>query len=154
MYFKNIKELIRLEGLKTKVYLDSAAKKTIGIGHLLTPEELLTSKINIDGKYIDYSLGISEKNCYDLCMQDLERFCYAVEDFVNVQLNQNQFDALVIFCFNVGIEAFKKSTLLKILNEGDYAGVPAQLRRWNKSGGVEVQGLNNRRQAEINLWNT
>lgn len=154
MYFKNIKELIRLEGLKTKVYLDSAAKKTIGIGHLLTPEELLTSKINIDGKYIDYSLGISEKNCHDLCMQDLERFRYAVEDFVNVQLNQNQFDALVIFCFNVGIEAFKKSTLLKILNEGDYAGVPAQLRRWNKSGGVEVQGLNNRRQAEINLWNT
>lgn len=154
MYFKNIDKLIELEGLKTKVYLDSAAKKTIGIGHLLNAEELLTSKIKIDGKYIDYSLGISQSDCKKLCMQDLERFCYAVEDFVKIELTQNQFDALVIFCFNVGVDAFKKSTLLKILNDGDYEGVPAQLRRWNKSGGKEVQGLNNRRQAEIDLWNT
>ena len=84
--------------------------------------------------------------------QDLERFEAAVNDGVQVALNQNQFDALVSFAFNVGRQGFKSSTLLKKLNQGLYDEVPAQLRRWNKTGGNVIQGLVNRREKEIALW--
>ena len=154
MYFNSIDLLEKLEGLSNVVYVDSAHKKTIGIGHLLNAEELLTSKVRINGQYIDYSLGITTKQCYDLCRQDLERFCEAVDEIIDVDLSQNQFDALVIFCYNVGINAFKESTLVKLLNQGEYDNVPDQLLRWNKAGGVVVHGLTNRRKAEIKLWNT
>ena len=154
MYFNSIDLLERLEGLSNVVYVDSAHKKTIGIGHLLSAEELLTSKIRINGQYIDYSLGITTKQCYDLCRQDLERFCEAVDEIIDVDLSQNQFDALVIFCFNVGINSFRESTLVKLLNQGEYDNVPDQLLRWNKARGVVVHGLTNRRKAEIKLWNT
>ena len=154
MYFNSIELLEKLEGISNIAYVDSAHKKTIGIGHLLSAEELLTSKIRIKGQYIDYSLGITTKQCYDLCNQDLERFCEAVDEIIEVDLSQNQFDALVIFCYNIGIRAFKESTLVKLLNQGDYDKVPEQLLRWNKAGGVVVHGLTNRRKAEIKLWNT
>ena len=154
MYFNSIDLLVKLEGLKNKVYLDGAAKKTIGIGHLLTADELLTSKIKIDGKYYDYSLGLDDHLCKKLCLQDLERFIEAVDSIVYVDLNQNQFDALVIFCYNVGINAFRESMLVKLLNQGEYDNVPEQLLKWNKAGGKVVNGLTNRRKAEIKLWNT
>ena len=153
MYFNSLDLLVQLEGLSNKVYFDTANKKTIGVGHLLTPDELLTSKIKIRGKHIDYSLGLTTKQCHDLCRQDLERYCEAVEDSMEVDLTQNEFDALVMFCFNVGIDAFKKSTLLKLLNQGDYKSVPEQLMRWTKAGGKQSNGLINRRKAEIMLWN-
>ena len=154
MYFNSIDLLERLEGLSNVVYVDSAHKKTIGIGHLLSAEELLTSKIRINGQYIDYSLGLTTKQCMDLCMQDLDRYCEAVDSVVIVDLNENQFDALVIFCFNVGIRAFKESTLARLLNQGDYDSVPEQLMRGTKAGGKDSKGLINRRNAEIKLWNS
>ena len=153
MYFNSIELLEKLECLSNKAYIDIAGKKTIGIGHLLNAEELLTSKVRINGAYVDYSLGLTTKQCYDLCRQDLEKFCEAVDGIINVDLSQNQFDALVIFCYNVGIDAFKRSTLLKLLNDGDYKSVPEQLMRWTKAGGKQSNGLINRRKAEIMLWN-
>jgi len=154
LYFNSIELLEKLEGFSNVAYIDAAGKKTIGIGHLLNAEELLTSKIRINGQHIDYSLGITKRQCYDLCMQDLERFCEAVDETIKVNLSRNQFDALVIFCYNVGIRSFKESTLVKLLNQGEYDNVPDQLLRWNKAGGVVVHGLTNRRKAEIKLWNT
>ena len=154
MYFNSIDLLVELEGLEREVYFDSGNKKTIGVGHLLTVEELLTSKIRIDGKYYDYSLGLDEHLCKKLCMQDLERFCEAVDAIVYVDLNQNQFDALVIFCFNIGVSVFKSSTLVRMLNEGNYKAVPQQIRRWNKVGTVVNKGLVNRREREVKLWLT
>lgn len=153
LFFNSLDLLVQLEGLSNKVYFDTVNKKTIGVGHLLTPDELLTSKIKIRGKHIDYSLGLTTKQCMDLCMQDLDRYCEAVDSVIKVDLNENQFDALVIFCFNVGIDAFKRSTLLKLLNDGDYKSVPEQLMRWTKAGGKQSNGLINRRKAEIMLWN-
>ena len=154
MYFNSIELLEKLECLSNKAYIDIAGKKTIGIGHLLNAEELLTSKVRINGAYVDYSLGLTTKQCYDLCRQDLEKFCEAVDGIINVDLSQNQFDALVIFCYNIGIGAFKESTLVKLLNQGDYDKVPEQLLRWNKVNGIQQNGLTNRRKAEIKLWNT
>ena len=71
---------------------------------------------------------------------------------VTCDLNQNQFDALVSWVYNLGPANLQASTLLKVLNAGDYAGVPAQIMRWNKAGGKVLEGLTRRRQAEADLF--
>ena len=142
------------EGLVTHVYLDSSGAPTIGIGHLLTRSERTSGKIVIQGQALDYRNGLTEQQCWDLLDQDLDGVEKTVNEAVTVPLNQNQFDALVSFAFNVGNGAFCGSTLLKLLNQGQYDQVPAQLERWNKDNGHVVQGLVNRRAKEIALWNT
>jgi lysozyme len=102
---------------------------------------------------VPYASGLTDQQVLDLLSQDVQPAENAVNAGVKVALNQNQFDALVSFTFNVGVGAFSGSTLLKVLNQGDYDGVPAQLSRWNKAGGKVVQGLVNRRDNEIKLWN-
>jgi lysozyme len=72
----------------------------------------------------------------------------AVERLISVPLNQNQFDALVSFCYNCGTGALSNSTLRRVLNQGKYEQVPAQLMRWVHAGGKEWAGLVRRRKAE------
>ena len=142
------------EGLVTHEYLDSGGAPTIGIGHLLTRSERTSGKITIGGQAMDYRNGLTEQQCWDLLGQDLDGAEETVNEAVTVPLNQNQFDALVSFTFNVGDGAFCGSTLLKLLNQRKYDQVPEQLKRWNKDNGHVVQGLTNRRAKEIILWNT
>ena len=142
------------EGFKAKVYKDSAGLPTIGVGHLLTKSELSSGKIVINGTSVDYTGGLTNPQVTDLLSQDVAPASKAVNTSVKVALNQNQFDALVSFTFNVGVGAFNSSTLVKVLNQGQYNQVPTQLLRWTRAGGKVVQGLVNRRQNEINLWNT
>lgn len=141
------------EGLRTHVYLDSGGEPTIGIGHLLTRDERASGKIWINGQPVRYANGLTEKQCWDLLDQDLDIAESAVNDRVIVPLTQNQFDALVSFAFNVGAEAFRKSTLVRVLNQGQYDQVPTQLRRWVRDNGSVVPGLVNRREKEVSLWN-
>ena len=148
------KELLaQWEGIETEVYLDVAGLKTIGVGHLLTKDELSSGKITIGGTAVQYADGITDGQVYDLLGQDLAGFEQTVNDKVTVSLKQVQFDALVSFSFNVGASAFSSSTLLKKLNQGNYDEMPTQLRRWVYSGGNKVQGLVNRRENEVKLWN-
>lgn len=142
------------EGFKLQVYKDSAGLPTIGVGHLITKSELSSGKIVIDGVPVKYAAGLTNQQALDLLAQDVKPAEQAVNNGVKVPLNQNQFDALVSFTFNVGVGAFQSSTLLKVLNNQQYDEVPAQLLRWTRAGGQVVQGLVNRRQNEINLWNT
>ena len=71
---------------------------------------------------------------------------------VKVELNQNQFDALVSFVFNIGVSQFKSSTLLKLLNTGDYKAASEQFKRWNKADGKVLKGLVTRRSLEAKLF--
>jgi GH24 family phage-related lysozyme (muramidase) len=75
-----------------------------------------------------------------------------VNDCAKVPLEQCQFDALVSFVFNIGDGAFRKSTLLRLINQETFSLVPEQFMRWNKAGGRVVAGLNNRRSNEVKLW--
>lgn len=134
-----IEKLMEWEGVVLHVYNDAGGLPTIGCGHLIQPGE-------------DFSKGITHDQAFTLLKKDLERFESAVNDLVTVPLEQNQYDALVCFSFNVGVGAFKASTLLKKLNAGDYDAIPTQLMRWTKAGGRQVAGLVNRRQNEIDLW--
>lgn len=129
--------LVKLEGLKLQAYKDSGGVWTIGVGH--TP--------SYEGQ------KITKDQAYELLSQDLKKFEDCIYNSVRVKLTNNQFAALVIFTFNIGQEAFKNSTLLKLLNQGKYDEVPAQLARWNKVNKQVVQGLVNRRSKEIELWN-
>lgn len=72
----------------------------------------------------------------------------AVRAAVNVPLNQRQFDALASIFYNAGVGALSASTLMRMLNLGDFAGAAAQFPRWNKSGGQVMKGLQRRREAE------
>jgi len=76
----------------------------------------------------------------------------AVSLLVKVPLNQNQFDALVSFTYNLGIGNLKSSTLLKMLNEGYYTNAGLQLLRWDKNDSKVMAGLTRRRKAELKLF--
>ena len=126
------------EGCRLQVYTCSAGVKTIGYG--------CTAKAMVAKKQISQAEA-------DLQLKkDIVRAQYTVVSSVRVPLTAGQEAALISFVFNVGQKAFKSSTLLKKLNAGDYASVPGQLRRWKFAGGKISQGLINRREAEIKLW--
>lgn len=134
-----IKALTRLEGCRLKAYADVGGVWTIGVGH--------TGPDVYEGK------RITPEESDALLREDVGKFERAVGEAVTVPLTQAQFDALVIFAFNVGVGAFERSSLVRGLNAGDYDSVPAQLRRWNRVKGAVVQGLVHRRDAEVAIWN-
>ena len=150
-------DLIKLfEGCKLKMYKDQAGYPTIGIGHKLTPEELKTGLITIYGKTHLWANGLTEEQIEDLKYQDAD-YCEAVINaHVKVLLNQYQYDAIVSFIFNVGVGAFLRSTLLKKINEKRFKDVPNEINKWTfiTSNGKKIvsNGLKNRRDAEIKLW--
>lgn len=112
-------DLERREGRRNKVYPDSQGRPTIGVGHLLVgPWDTDMEWSNDD---IDQHLA-----------EDLDLREQAINELVTVGLTQSQFDSLVSFVFNIGVEAFKESTLLRLLNEGNYRGAAEQFLAWKK----------------------
>lgn len=138
------------EGFSTTPYRDTNQLLTIGWGHLLTKDELSSGKLmRIEDGSVRWTKGISVPEAELLLAFDLRQAENAVNDFICVELNQNQFDALVSFAFNVGVGAFLNSTLRKKLNKGLYQEVPRELRRWTKDAqGHDVMGLVRRREQE------
>lgn len=151
-----IASLINSEDVSLTVYKDQAGLPTIGIGHLLTKHEIFIGSISISGEYVKYSDGITQGQAIILLKQDIEVFSDAVDSLVNVIVNQHEFDALVHFAFNVGISAFKHSTLLRKLNHGKFADVPDEMMRWvhiTKNGSKMISnGLFSRRKKEAAMF--
>lgn len=87
-----------------------------------------------------------------ILLRDLERYADAVRSAVKVTLNDNQFGALVSFTYNLGAANLRKSTLVKKLNAGDYAGAAKEFARWDRAGGKVLPGLTKRRAAEAALF--
>ena len=137
---KGLEFITKHEGEVLSVYNDVAGYPTIGVGHLIRDDDP------------DFSGGITHAQAIELLRKDAGHAEDSVSSRVTVDLSQTQYDALVSFVFNIGGGAFRNSTLLRLLNQGQYDDVPAQLRRWNKAGGRVVQGLINRREAECRLW--
>ena len=130
------------EGCKLFPYNDSRNYATIGIGHLLHP-----SPVN---HMTD--MPINKTEAYTLFKHDSQWAQDSVNHLVEVILNQNQFDALVCFVFNVGSGNFAKSSALQLVNEQKFDQVPGALALYNKSGGHILAGLVRRRKAEGNLF--
>ena len=134
------RELIKeFEGCRQVAYQDSVGVWTIGYGH---------TKDVYEGQLV------IKKTCDKLLEEDLDEFEGYVSKLVKVELNQNQFDALVAWTFNLGPTNLNESTMLRKLNYGDYESVPDEMRRWNKAGGEVLNGLVRRRDAEANLFSS
>jgi lysozyme len=144
--------LTQWEGFKTQVYDDGVGVATIGVGHALTGTEKTSGMLMIDGTQVPYVHGLTAIQVQGLLATDLHAYENAINEAVEVAVNQNQFDALVAFCFNIGINGFHGSSALKDLNNNVLNEVPDDMRKWNKAGGVFNQGLANRRENEIKLW--
>jgi len=101
----------------------------------------------------DIRLGMTwtQKQADERFAADLGSFEKAVSNLAP-KTTQNQFDALVSFAYNVGTQALRTSTLLRMHNAGDYAGAKAQFARWNKNDGKVMPGLTRRRAAEAQLY--
>ena len=124
------------EGFRNKAYKDSKGLLTIGVGHLIKESE--PHLINAT---------LTDEQVKELLRSDLKWCSEAVETSVKVPLAQNQFDALYSLCFNIGETAFRKSTVVRKLNENDYKGAADAILMWNKP---EV--LVKRRQRERALF--
>jgi lysozyme len=129
----------RHEGLRLAPYQDAAGYWTVGYGHKMGPLDDSTETITSD-------------RAAELLRADAETAVNAVNALVAVPLSQSQFDALVSFVYNVGAGAFRGSTLLRVLNDGDYAQAAGEFNRWNRAGGVVLAGLVSRRADESQLF--
>lgn len=127
----------KYEGCRLTAYKCPAGVYTIGYGH--------TNGVKKGQK-------ISLKQADLFLREDIGKFENGVNKAVSVPLTQNQFDALVSFTYNVGLGAFKTSTLRRKLNAGDYKGASKEFLRWNKANGVVLDGLKRRRNAEKALF--
>ena len=128
----------RFEGFSASPYLDAVGYPTIGYGHCLRDGESFTA--------------ISREEAETLLKQDVAVAERAVHRSVRAPLTQHQFDALVSFVYNVGVEAFEKSTLLKLLREGNKASAALEFNRWVYAKGRKLPGLEIRRKAESRLF--
>ena len=133
------------EGVRVKPYKCPAGLWTIGIGHLIG-----------DGKSLppEWNRTFTLKEIYDLLATDVQKFERGVLRLLpNVNLSQNEFDALVSFSFNLGLGTFQRSTIRQALLRGDKIGAMQSLRKYNKAGGKVLKGLDNRRKDEEALFN-
>tara|TARA_R100000995_G_C3482910_1_gene125176 strand:- start:1090 stop:1533 length:444 start_codon:yes stop_codon:yes gene_type:complete len=101
---------------------------------------------------IEKGMSISKSRAEELLLEDIAQFEDIVDKAVSVNLSQNQYDALVSWTFNLGGGNLNSSTMLKVLNAGDYENVPEQIKRWNKANGKVLEGLIRRREAEALLF--
>lgn len=146
-------DLIReFEQCRLTIYHDQAGYPTIGWGHKLTPSESSSGKIQIGNVRVYCKPSLTQDQADALFRQDLYSYESTVNGTVSVDLMQNQFDALISLCFNIGSNAFANSTLLRRLNQKQFDKIPEQFRRWKYAGGQVSNGLINRREAEVNLW--
>lgn len=131
-------ELIKkFEGCELKAYKDAVDVWTIGYGH---------TKGVVEG------MEITAEEAESMLEEELKEYCGYINDEVKVKLEQNQFDALVSWVYNLGPSNLRSSTMLKVINEGKYDEVPAQIKRWNRAGGKVLDGLVRRREAEALLF--
>jgi len=108
------------------------------------------------GRTRDVSMGdtCTQEQADAWFLEDVQWAEECVRKAVAKLLSQNEFDALVSLCFNIGCAAFGKSTLVRLINAEDYDGASAQFARWNKQAGKELAGLTRRRLAEAQLFDT
>ena len=132
------------EGCRLKAYPDPGSDDgkpwTIGYGHT--------------GRNVVNGLRWTQAQADAALAEDVVEFERGVNSLVKVKLSQWQFDALVSFSFNCGINSLKESTLLRFINEAHYSGAANQFERWTKNNGKELLGLKRRRLAEKLLFLT
>ena len=127
----------KFEGCELEAYQDAVGVWTIGYGHIKGVEEGMT---------------ITKDQAEEMLLEELVEYETHVLNAVKNQLDQCMFDALVSWTYNLGPTNLNNSTMLKVVNAGQYDDVPAQIKRCNKAGGKVLEGLVRRREAEALLF--
>lgn len=137
---KGLDLIKQFEGLRLRAYQDSVGVWTIGWGTTLYP----------DGKKVQPGDKCTQEQAENYLRIDLNRRAAAVG---GIMVNQNQFDAILSFCYNLGLGAWNKSTLRKKIkhNPCDPA-IETEFMKWVNAGGRRLNGLVKRRQAESDLY--
>lgn len=130
--------IAKFEGLRLTAYQDMVGVWTIGYGHT--------------GPDVKPGLVITQQQADQLLVNDLAKFERGVNALVTVKIKQSQFDALVSFSYNLGLGSLQQSTLLRLLNAGNFQAAADQFLRWNRAGGHVVAGLSRRRAAERDMF--
>ena len=131
-------ELIKhFEGCETTAYQDSVGVWTIGYGHTKNVEEGQTCSI---------------EDAETMLADEMDEYEGYINNMVKVDLEQHEFDALVAWVYNLGPTNLGESTMLKVLNGGQFARVPSEMKRWNRAGGQVLEGLVRRRTAEALMF--
>jgi len=134
----------RFEGCKLNAYLDPVGIPTIGYGSIMWP----------DGKRVKLGQKITLQQAEDMLKWEIDIKAKPVNSLLaKVAVNQNQFDALISFAYNLGIGALTRSTLLKkvIANPCDVS-IRDEFMKWVNAGGKKLAGLVRRRKAEADLY--
>lgn len=135
--------LIREEGLKLTAYLDSANVWTISIGCTYYP----------DGSRVKKGDVVTREEAINIFKNIVKNYEQAVSALARDDINQNQFDALVSLCYNIGVGAFRKSTLLKKVNANPKnPTIASEFAKWRMVGGRVNKGLESRRAREAKLY--
>jgi lysozyme len=144
------------EGEKFKPYRCPAKLWTVGVGHVLYPEQAKLPLDKRDGFPLrqEDDRKWSQEEVDGLLRFDLSRFERGVSQYITVPLTQGMFDGLVSFSFNVGLGTLQRSTLRQKLNRGDKAGAAEELMKYCMAGGKVLKGLQNRRIDERALFLT
>jgi lysozyme len=130
------------EGCRLKAYQDSVGVWTIGFGWTQP----------VDGRKIGPGMVIDQATAERLLKCGLVQYEQGVNQLVKVIITQGQFDALVSFAYNLGLRSLSTSTLLRKLNAGDKQGAANEFGKWVNAGGVRLNGLVKRREAERKLF--
>ena len=142
------------EGVRTKPYRCPANLWTIGVGHVLYPEQgrmKLADRMTMDLRPEDNRIWSMEE--VDAILQrDLVSFERGVNKYITVPLTQGMLDGLVSFSFNVGLGTLQRSTLRQKLNRGDKEGAAEEFLKYTLAGGKVLKGLVNRRNDEKALF--
>ena len=133
----------RWEGYELEVYDDGVGYLTAGVGHLLSEDE--KKKLKLGDR-------VTEEQVDGWLKEDIKEAEEAVRRYAHVELTQGQFDSLVSFTFNVGENALRKSSLLRLLNAGQVEDAADEFERWVYAKGRKLRGLVARREAEQKLF--
>ncbi len=132
------------EKYAAKPYTCSAGRLTIGYGHVIQPDESM--------KFV------TKERAEKILAEDIGKIEEQLAKVMDIPLKQNQYDAIVSLVFNIGVNAFHRSTALKRIKSGDLSLVPDEMRRWDKINvnGKKVvsEGLKQRRQEESKIFLT
>jgi lysozyme len=136
--------ICKFEGLSLIPYLCPAKIPTIGYGNCYYPNG---KKVTMQDK------AITKQEAFELFKFIADKFALKVSELIKSNVNQNQFNALVSFAYNIGVNALSKSTLLKKVNfNPDDLTIKNEFLKWNKAGGKEIKGLTTRREQESDLY--
>jgi GH24 family phage-related lysozyme (muramidase) len=142
------------EGVRLKPYRCPANLWTIGVGHVMYPEQgklPLAERMKVNLRVEDFR-PFTQKEVDDILRSDLARFESGVAKYCPVALTQGEFNALVSFSFNVGLGTLQRSTLRQKVLRGDMEGAGQELLKYNKAGGKVLRGLDNRRKDELAMF--